>query len=220
MWQGRLSLAMAAVVVFGLDAPQPVAAEEEAEPAPAAPAPDAPAQPEPPPAPPADAAGAEQLSSLQTELHALMDELVQARTRASLIGKTLFKTQVRVHVQNLAGDDTILAKIVLKLDGAPIFRGDGDAIRGDEERQVFEGFLAPGPHVFTAEVEQTSRDDSAYGYNLRESYKFQAIRDKRNELRLILRDDSDVASEFPDDQEGEYDIRTQLRVEAKELNEE
>src|SRR5688572_1047300 len=77
-----------------------------------------------PPPPTADAAGTEQLSGLQTELSTLMDELVQARTRAALIGKTLWKTQVRVYVQNLAGDDAILAKIVLKLDGAPIFRGD------------------------------------------------------------------------------------------------
>ncbi len=190
----------------------------------AAPAAEAPAEPtpEPAPAPAAEEAAPppSQVDALQTELSALMDELVQARTRASLIGKTLFKTQVRVFVQNLAGDDAILAKIVLKLDGAPIFRGDAAAIRGDEERRVFEGFIAPGPHVLTAEIEQSSRDDSAYGYELRESYRFQTIRDKRNELRLVLRDDSDVASEFPDDQDGEYDVRTKLRVQTKDPSDE
>lgn len=166
------------------------------------------------------AADAEQVSGLQTELSALMDELVQARTRAALLGKTLFKTVTRVYLQNLAGDDAVLSKAVLKLDGAPIFRGDSAAIRGDESRQVFEGFIAPGPHVLTAEIEVSSRTDAAYGYSLRESYKFQALRDKRNELSLVLRDDSDVASEFPDDQDGEYDVRVRLRVRTKELNDE
>lgn len=161
-----------------------------------------------------------EVSGLQTELSALMDELVQARTRAALLGKTLFKTVTRVYVQNLAGDDAVLSKLVLKLDGAPIFRGDSATLRGDDSRQVFEGFIAPGPHVLTAEIEVSSRDDSAYGYSLRESYKFQALRDKRNELSLALRDDSDVASEFPDDQDGEYDVRMRLRVRTKELNEE
>jgi hypothetical protein len=170
------------------------------------------------PAPPA--ADSQEVSGLQTELSALMDELVQARTRAALIGKTLFKTVARVYVQNLAGDDAILSKVVLKLDGAPIFRGDSAAIRGDEARQVFEGFIAPGPHVLTAEMEVASRNDAAYGYSLRETYKFQAIRDKRNELALSLRDDSDVASEFPDEQDGEYDVRMRLRVRTKELKEE
>jgi hypothetical protein len=168
-------------------------------------------------APPA--ADTEQVSGLQTELSSLMDELVQARTRAALLGKTLFKTVTRVYVQNLAGDDAVLSKVVLKLDGAPIFRGDSAALRGDDSRQVFEGFIAPGPHVLTAELEVSSRDDSAYGYSLRESYKFQALRDKRNELSLVLRDDSDVASEFPDDQDGEYDVRLRLRVRTKELTE-
>jgi hypothetical protein len=210
-------------------APEPAAADADATPAepsaepppppavtvaPVAEKPEATKEPEPP------AADTEEVSGLQTELSSLMDELVQARTRAALIGKTLFKTVTRVYVQNLAGDDAVLSKVVLKLDGAPIFRGDSAAIRGDEARQVFEGFIAPGPHVLTAEMEVASRNDAAYGYSLRETYKFQAIRDKRNELSLSLRDDSDVASEFPDEQDGEYDVRMRLRVRTKELKEE
>jgi hypothetical protein len=164
------------------------------------------------------AADSEEVPGLQTELSTLMDELVQARTRAALLGKTLFKTVTRVYLQNLVGDDAALSKVSLKLDGAPIFRGDSAILRGDESRQVFEGFIAPGPHVLTAEIEVSSRSDTAYGYSLRESYKFQALRDKRNELSLVLHDDSDVASEFPDDQDGEYDVRMRIRVRTRELN--
>lgn len=201
--------------------PQPVDPEPGEE---LKPAPQAQPQPQPKAAEPAaeqpKAANSEELASLQTELGTLMDDMVQARTRAALVGKTLFKTLVRVKVQNLAGRDIVLGKIVLKLDGSPIFRGDGASLRGDEERQVFEGFIAPGPHVLSAELEQNSKLDQAYGYSLRESYKFQALRDKRNELSLVLRDGSDMASEFPDDQDGEYDVRVRVRARTKELTDE
>jgi hypothetical protein len=198
--------------------PPPKAVEDQ--PPPAASTTSQPSAAEPAHAEAEPAASEGELASLQTELNTLMDDLVQARTRAALIGKTLFKTLIRVQVQNLVGDDTALAKIVLKLDGAPIFRGDAASMRGDEARQVFEGYVAPGPHVLSAELEQNSRSDQAYGYTLRESYKFQALRDKRNELQLTLRDSSDMASEFPDDQDGEYDIRMRLRARTRGLNEE
>jgi hypothetical protein len=168
---------------------------------------------------PAASADSDRIASLSSELTTLMDDLVQARARAAVVGKTLFKTLIRVNVQNLAEDEASLAKLVLKLDGAPIYRGDGSSLRGDESRQVFEGFVAPGPHVLSAEVEQNSREDSAYGYSLRETYRFHALRDKKNELELVLSDDSDVTNE-PGDQDGEYDIRTRLRVRTKELKDE
>jgi hypothetical protein len=167
-----------------------------------------------------NAAANEKLAMLRADVTSLMDDMVEARSRAAMLGKTLFKTQVRVRVQNLAGPDPVLVKIVLKLDGAPIYRGDAAALSGDDAHQVFQSFIAPGAHVLSAEVEQRSRDDAAYGYVLHETYRFQALREKRSELTLILDDDSDLASDFPDDGSGEYDVRTKLRVKSKKLNEE
>jgi hypothetical protein len=168
---------------------------------------------------PAATASNEKLAALRADVTALTDDLVEARSRAAMLGKTLFKTQVRVRLQNLAAPDPVLVKIALKLDGAPIYRGDGAALSGDDERQVFQGFIAPGAHVLSAEIEQRSRQDAAYGYVLHETYRFVALREKRSELTLILDDDSDLASEFPDDSEGEYDVRVKLRVKTKDLRE-
>ena len=168
-------------------------------------------------APAAEAAENAKLANLRGEVSALIDDLVQARSRAALLGKSLFKTQVRVRIQNLAGPDPILAKIILKLDGAPIYRGDAAALGGDEARKVFDSIIAPGAHVLSAEIEQHSRSDAAYGYTLHETYRFQALREKRSELTLVLDDDSDLADEFPEDSEGEYDIRIKLRVRSKDL---
>jgi hypothetical protein len=188
-------------------APPTAASAKPAEPA---------AEPEPAAKPdPAPAADSGKLASLRSDVAGLVDELVEARSRAALLGQTLFKTQLRVKVQNLAAPDPVLGKLVLKLDGAPIFRGDGAALSGDDARQVFQGFVAPGAHVLAAELEQSSRDDAKFGYALHETYRFQAVRDKRSELTLIVDDDSDV----PNDGDGEYDVRIKLRVRTKALNE-
>jgi hypothetical protein len=212
--------------------PQNSAPEPNPEPEPppsAASAKDEPAPPsalkpgrEPPPLQPKAAeptpADDAQLAALRSDVSGLVDDLVEARARAALLGKTLFKTQLRVRVQNLAAPDPVLVKIALKLDGAPIFQGDQSALKGDAASQVFEGFIAPGAHVLSAELEQNSRDDAAYGYSLHETYRFAALRDKRSELTLIVDDDSDLASDFPGSQAGEYDVRIKLRVKTKALN--
>jgi hypothetical protein len=177
-------------------------------------------QPEQPPNPEPAAADSGKLAELRADVASLVDDMVEARARVALLGKTLFKTQLRVKIQNLAAPDPVLGKVVLKLDGAPIYHGDGTALSGDDAHQVFQGFIAPGAHVLAAELEQSSKRDSAYGYSLHESYRFQVVRDKRSELTLIVDDDSDLADDFPDDSEGEYDVRMKLRVRTKNLNEE
>jgi len=163
---------------------------------------------------------AEQLTALREESSQLIDEMAQARAKAALLGKTLFKTQLRLRVQNLAAPDPRLLKIELKLDGAPVYVGDGTTLSGDDARQVFEGFIAPGRHVLTASLKQQSREDAAFGYNLHDSYHFKVQRDKLSELTLIVDDDSDMASEYPDDGDGEYDVRLKLRVRTKNIGEE
>jgi hypothetical protein len=161
-----------------------------------------------------------QLATLRAQAAELIDELAQARAKATLLGKTLFKTQLRLRIQNLAAPDPRLTKLVLKLDGAPVFVGDGAALSGDAARQVFEGFVAPGRHVLTAELTQQSRQDESFGYSMHDSYNFKAQKDKVSELTLIVDDDSDMASEYPDDGDGEYDVRLKLRVRTKERGEE
>jgi hypothetical protein len=161
-----------------------------------------------------------QLATLRAQASELIDELAQARAKATLLGKTLFKTQLRLRIQNLAAPDPRLTKLVLKLDGAPVFVGDGAALSGDAARQVFEGFVAPGRHVLTAELTQQSRQDESFGYSMHDSYNFKAQKDKVSELTLIVDDDSDMASEYPDDGDGEYDVRLKLRVRTKERGEE
>jgi hypothetical protein len=214
-------------------APPPVSAEPAAEPEPAAQAEAEPVlAPEPAPsaapaAPATDPAAAEapaedqaaELAALQAELAQVMDDLVQARARVALLGKSLWKTKVRVRIDNRAEPDQVAARAVLYLDGAPIWSGDGAQLR-DPERILFEGFAAPGPHVLGLEVEQQARDKDAYRYDLHESYRFVALRERRTDLRLVLDDDSDMAEDFDDDEEGSYEVQTRLEVRAAALDDE
>lgn len=192
------------------------ATEPPAESEPAA----APVEPEPAaePTPPADPEPAPvDLGPLREEFTAVMDDLVQVRSRIAVLGQQLFQTKVRVRVQDRAGDDQDLTRIALRLDGAPIFRGDPSTVN-DDVRQVFEGFAAPGPHVLTVEAEQRARENEEYRYTTTDTYRFEVVRGKATEVTLVLDDHSDIAEEFPDEGEGEYDVRMRLRVATRELD--
>lgn len=187
-------------------AEQPVAApaSEATEAAPSEPA---------TPAPPSSSA---QYASVQKELAQVMEDLIQARARVAVLGKTLFKTKVRVRLDNRAAPEQVVLRAALWLDGAPIWKGDASALT-DPERVLFEGFAIPGPHVLTLEIEQRARDDEAYRYTLRESYRFKVLRDRRTDLRVVLDDDSDMAEDFDEDQEGQYEVNTRFTVQATKL---
>ena len=160
-----------------------------------------------------------ELASLHQDLAQVMDDLVQARARVAVLGKALFKTRVRLKVDDRAQKEQSAVRLLLWLDGAPIWSGDGSGLR-DPDRVLFDGFAAPGPHVLTVEVEQRARRDESFRYTLHESYRFSVLREKRTDLRLLLDDDSDMADDFPGDAEGEYDVRTRFQARAVGLNEE
>ena len=164
-----------------------------------------------------EAATLPDLSPLRAEFSALMDELVQARSRIAVLGQALFNTKLRVRVENDA-DDQILSGLTIRLDGAPIFRADSDV--GGEGRQVFDGFAAPGPHELTVEAEQRSRASEEYRYTQANRYRFQVVSGKLIEVTITLDDDSDIAEDFEDDGEGEYDVRMRVRVATRDLGSE
>jgi hypothetical protein len=165
---------------------------------------------------PVDEGKLEEARAVREDLSGVMDALVSARARAALLGKSLFKTRIRVLLENDAADDQALGKVALFLDGNPIFRGEGSALN-PEGAKLFEGYAAPGPHVLTVEVEQRARADDGYSYTQTSALRFTVLREKLTALKLVLDDDSDIAEDFKDDEEGEYDVRLRLEVEALPL---
>lgn len=175
------------------------------------------ATPPPTPATPTEeeAPAGPDLSPLREELQGILDDLVQARARAAAIGQALFRTRLRILVQR-RGDDVFLARLVVKLDNGVVFRSE-PSFRGDEGVRVFEGFATPGPHQVEFEIEQRARGGETYRYIMRDSYRFEVLSDRITEITLVVDDDSEIAEDFPDDQSGEYDVRTRVRVDTFEL---
>ena len=198
----------------------PAAATEGEEAAPAAEAPTeatdaAPseqpvAQFDPGPAPP-------DVSPIRTDYVTLMDDLVQARMRVHALGSELFRTRITIDLQDRTGDGTTLARLVVHLDGAPVFQSEGAVEGGDDGREIFSGALAPGPHVLRLEVEQRARADDAYRYTLQQDFRFQVARERLSEVTLVMEDGSDIASSFPSGGEGSYEVRTRMRVATRAL---
>ncbi len=176
-----------------------------------------PAAPSSAPAPEYDPGEAVDVAPIRADYVTLMDDLVQARMRVHALGNELFHTRIRVMLQDRTGDRVSLARLVVHLDGAPVFQSDGPVEHAADGREVFAGALAPGPHVLTLEVEERAQEDDAYRYTLRESYRFQVVRERLSEVSLILEDGSDMASAFPSSGEGHYEVRTRMRVATRAL---
>lgn len=156
------------------------------------------------------------LEALRQEFTDVMDAVVQLRSRVAVLGRQLFETRVRVRVDNQARETQSLVKLSLLLDGAPVHKAEG-ATRSDKVQQVFDGYAAPGPHVLTIEAEQRSKEDDKYRYTTRDTFRFEVIRGKASVVTVVLEDDSGIAEDFPDDEEGEYEVTTRVRVETRDL---
>ncbi len=158
-----------------------------------------------------EAAGTEQeLGALEGELAQVMDELVAARARAGVLARALFRTELEVEVIRRA-DAQRLARIGLRLDGAPVHESDGHALAADRA-QLFAGYLAPGMHELAIEVVEAASASAAFGYTRSERFQIEVKKGQRTRVELVLRDDSDMAEEAAEGDEGEYHVETELRV--------
>ncbi|MEM7609373.1 MAG: hypothetical protein AAF411_28850 [Myxococcota bacterium] len=185
------------------EAPPPTETEPEVEPAPE------PVTAEPPPPP--------DLSPLRADLAALMDSLVQTRSRVAVLGRQLFQTKVRVRVENRF-DDASLDALSIRLDGSPVFVLDGNL--NEDGEQVFEGFAAPGPHELSIEAQQRPQGGGEYRLSQNDRFRFEVLQGVLTEITVVLDGDADIAEDFPDDREGEYDLQTRVRVATRELESE
>jgi hypothetical protein len=77
---------------------------------------------------------------------------------------------------------------------------------------VYEHAVASGHHVVGVEIERY--DVRNRQYRTFQTSKFSVVvpESKRLETSITVEDDSDMAEDFPDDQDGEYDLRVKLRA--------
>ena len=140
----------------------------------------------------------------------LLADIAALRSRVAAVTTTLFSSKLRVVVE-VAGDDSRIASFRITLDDGIVYAAP-DRFSADEPRVVYEHAVAPGHHLVGVEVERY--DGRNRQYRTFQTTKFSVVvpESKRLETSVLLEDDSDMAEDFPDDEDGEYDLEVSLRA--------
>lgn len=144
------------------------------------------------------------------EYDRLLGDIAALRSRVAALTTTLFKSKLQVRVQT-EGDNARISKFVVTLDDGVVYVA-GDRFSADDEKPVYEHAVAPGHHVLGVEIERV--DARNRQYKTWQSTKLSIVvpESKTVEARVELEDDSDMAVDFPDDQDGEYELNVSLRA--------
>ncbi|HVU03016.1 MAG TPA: hypothetical protein VHE30_14750 [Polyangiaceae bacterium] len=147
-------------------------------------------------------------------LDKLMADIATLRARVAALTTSLFSSKLRVYVRT-EGDDARIEAFVLTLDDGVVFRGDAGFF-AEDEKVVFDHALAPGSHVIGLEVERKDARGPAFRTWQTSRFAVQVPERKTLEAIVVVKDDSDMADDFPDDQDGQYDLRVKLRAKVAE----
>ncbi len=144
------------------------------------------------------------------EYDKLLGDIASLRSRVSAVTTTLFASKVRVVIET-RGNDARVANFSVTLDDGVVFSAP-DRFVAEDERTVYEHSVAPGHHVLGVDIERF--DTRNKEYRTWQSSRFSVVipESKLVDAHLIIQDSSDMGKDFPDDQDGEYDLRVRLRA--------
>jgi hypothetical protein len=148
------------------------------------------------------------------EYDKLLGDIAALRSRVAALTTTLFASKLRVVVET-RGDDARLASFNITLDDGVVFAAP-ERFSAEDERTVYEHAVAPGHHVVGVEIERYDARNKEY--RTWQSSRFSVVipESKLVDTHLVIVDDSDMAEDFPDDADGEYDLRVKLRARVVE----
>jgi hypothetical protein len=145
-----------------------------------------------------------------TELDRLLGDIAALRGRVAALTTTLFKSKLRVVVE-AHGDDARVEALTVNLDDGVVFAAP-ERFSAEDERVVYEHAVAPGQHVLGLDIERY--DLRARGYRTWQSSRFSVVvpEGKTVEAHFVLEDSSEMGADFPDDEDGEYELNVRLRA--------
>jgi len=140
----------------------------------------------------------------------LLAQIAALRSRVAAITTTLYKSKLRVSVA-AEGDDALVSGFAVTLDGGIVYTAP-DRFSPSEPQVVYHHAVAPGQHVVGVEVERF--DARNRQYRTFQTSKFTVVVPENQTLdaTVMLEDDSGMAEDFPDEQDGEYDLRVRGRA--------
>lgn len=144
------------------------------------------------------------------EYDKLLGDIATLRSRVSALTTTLFASKVRVVVET-RGTDARVSNFTVTLDDGVVFTAP-ERFSAEDERIVYEHSVAPGHHVLGVDIERF--DTRNKEYRTWQSSRFSLVipESKRVDAHLVIQDSSDMGQDFPEDQDGEYDLRVRLRA--------
>jgi hypothetical protein len=148
------------------------------------------------------------------EYDAILGDIAALRSRVAALTTTLYKSKLRVVVRIEEGDSRI-DRLNLTLDDGVIYSAP-ERFSAVDEKTVYDHAVAPGHHVIGVEIER--HDARGSQFKTWQSSKFSVIvpESKLVEAELLLEDDSDMAEDFPSDEDGEYELVARLRARVEE----
>lgn len=180
---------------LGAPPPKPAEGSSAAPLSPLTPAPDEFARGAPPAAP--------------ADFDRLLGDIAALRSRVAAVTTTLFKSRLRVVLESRA-DDARIEALAVTLDDGVVFAAP-ERFNADDDRVVYEHAVAPGSHVLGIDVERY--DARARQYRTWQNSRFTIVVPESQlvEAHFRIEDSSDMASDFPSDQDGEYKLVVRLR---------
>ncbi|HVR20879.1 MAG TPA: hypothetical protein VMS65_14310 [Polyangiaceae bacterium] len=140
----------------------------------------------------------------------LLADIAALRSRVAAVTTTLFSSKLRVVVE-LDGDDARVASFKVTLDDGIVYAAP-DRFSPGEPQVVYEHAVASGHHVVGVEIERYDARNREYRSFQTSKFAIVVPESKRLETSFTVEDDSDIAEDFPDDQDGEYELSVKLRA--------
>jgi hypothetical protein len=147
-------------------------------------------------------------------LDKLMADIATLRGRVAALTTSLFSSKLRVSVRT-DGDDARIQGFVVTLDEGVVFRGQ-TGFMAEDDKIVYEHAAAPGNHVVGIEVERQDTRGASFRTWQVSRFAIQIPERKTLQATVVVEDDSDMADDFPDGQDGEYELGVSLRARVVE----
>lgn len=145
------------------------------------------------------------------ELDAILGDIASLRARVAALTSTLFASKLRILVETEDAEFARIQSLVVTLDDGVVFRAD-EGFVAEDERVVFEHAVAPGHHVIGVEIERADARDRAYKTMQQTKLSVVVPEGRELEAHVYTEEDSDMAEDFPEDRDGEYDLRVRMRA--------
>jgi hypothetical protein len=140
----------------------------------------------------------------------LLADIAALRSRVAAVTTTLFSSKLRVVVE-MDGDDARIASFKVTLDDGIVYAAP-DRFSPGEPKVVYEHAVASGHHYIGVEIERYDIRNRQYRTYQTSKFAIVVPESKRVETFFTIEDDSDMAEDFPDGQDGEYDLHVNLRA--------